>query len=73
MIEHQNATEAKVNFVVTCDHNHKRGIYLRESYQLEKPYECMVHVDPQFIDKKTGMSYILAFIIISIFKIINHP
>ena len=51
MMEHHNPTEVKVNFVVTCDN--KRGVYLREPHHLVQPCECLVHVDPQFIDSKT--------------------
>jgi hypothetical protein len=45
--------EFKLNFCVSCGTS-GRGIYLREAYELQKPQDIAVTVEPKFTEEQTG-------------------
>lgn len=55
MSEHESCSETNMTFSVTCGVGGDRGIYLRESRNVDKPMESSVTVEPQSIDSKTGV------------------
>ncbi|XP_046339901.1 tripeptidyl-peptidase 2-like [Haliotis rufescens] len=58
----QNATEKEMNmkFQVTCQGG-KRGIYLREVPQLQKPSEVSVSIEPKYFEEKAAQTEKIEF------------
>ena len=50
--QHAQCQERNIMFNVTCSGNN-RGVYLRETHQLEKPKDVTIFVEPVF-EEKTG-------------------
>ena len=57
LASYDKENECKVRFSVITQGG-KRGVYLREPRQLNKPVEVNVTIEPHFCEKQSGKCYI---------------